>query len=258
MARAIAISPDIAKILNGSSIADNVVTLPFGKLDRPTYEAVNKVLVALGGKWDRKRRGHVFPFDPKAKIASALGDGNVTSRQQSLQLFETPADLADRLVAQLDVTTIDRCLEPSAGRGRIVAALAKRSPELIAAVEIDTDNGDALKQQGLTTNLFVKDFLDFNPAQGFFTVVAMNPPFRGNQDIRHVMRAYSMLAPGGRLAAIVSEHGFTGRERECVEWREWLSANQAKIEMIPAGAFSSSGTKVQTRMVLIGKPVRDG
>jgi hypothetical protein len=40
------------------------VYLPPGNLDRKTYEAVNKALTAIGGKWTGgKVKAHVFPRD---------------------------------------------------------------------------------------------------------------------------------------------------------------------------------------------------
>lgn len=247
----ISVSAEVSSLLQRSTIEGMILRLPAEELERALYVATDKVLTALGGRWDKRKGGHVFPFDPAPKIAEAVGGGSVVSRQQRLQHFDTPKALAEQLVATLNIQPGDRCLEPSAGRGRIVEAIARLSPAAIAAVEIDEDNGRALAAMDCIDNLFIKDFLDFNPAEGFFTVVAMNPPFKGNQDIKHVRRAFSMLAPGGRLAAIVSEHGFIGQERECAEWRQWLADEGASIEGIPAGAFKESGTGIRTRMILL-------
>lgn len=253
----ITISPDVRTVLERSTVDGAILRLPAGQLDRSTYAATDKVLKALGGKWNKKSGGHVFPFDPAVKLADALGTGNVVSRQQSLQHFDTPAALAERLVAKLAVQPDDYCLEPSAGRGRIVEALAKRRPFDLTAVEIDEDNARELEAQGLCSNIFVKDFLTCAVREmrdAPITVVAMNPPFRGNQDVRHVRHAFEMLSAGGRLGAIVSEHGFTGQEREAVQWRDWLADLGASIEIIPAGAFKESGTGIQTRMIHLRKP----
>jgi hypothetical protein len=48
------ISESVLAILDGAKIENNIVKLTCGQLDRKTYEAVNKVLVDLGGKWNRK------------------------------------------------------------------------------------------------------------------------------------------------------------------------------------------------------------
>lgn len=247
------ISPDVADILTRSTVEGMLLRLPDGQLSRPLYEATNKALAMLGGKWDRRKGGHVFPFDPAAKIADALGTGKVVSRQQTLQLFETPVDLADRLVRALGHIEGQICLEPSAGRGRIVQALAMRDPARVIAVEIDEDNAQALRDQNQAHQIIVGDLLaqDLNGLR--VDAVVMNPPFTGNQDIRHVRHAFTLLRDGGVLAAIVGEHSFSGQERECVEWRDWLTEVEAEVEIIPAGAFKESGTSIQTRMVVLWK-----
>ena len=247
------ITPEVADILSRTTVSGTLLCLPDEKLDRGLYEKVNKVLVSLGGKWNTKKKGHVFDSDPTERLAQGLGKGSVTSRTQTLQFFETPEALEDRLVARLGVTPDDSCLEPSAGRGRIVAALARAGATDISAIEIDADNMAAIKKQGIATRLLDGDFLAIvDPAR--YDVVAMNPPFKGNQDIRHVRQAWSLLAVGGRLGAIVSDHGFIGREKEAAEWRDWLDNLGAHVEVLPGGTFREGGTMVQTRMIVLRKP----
>ena len=57
------IDKEILNILDNCTFAigkRNVVYLPLGQLDRKTYSAVNKCLEAIGGKWSRKEKGHIF------------------------------------------------------------------------------------------------------------------------------------------------------------------------------------------------------
>jgi hypothetical protein len=251
---AITISPDVADVLSRSTINGMLLTLPAGQLDRNLYMSTDKVLKALGGKWDRKAGGHKFPFDPSPKIQDALGNGNVVSRQQSLQLFETPSELADHLCSFLDINSDDTCLEPSAGLGRIITALDGCKPASITAVEIDQDNITALQAQGLAGVIRQGDFLEQDPQTLQVSKIAMNPPFAKNADIRHVRHAFACLKPGGRLAAIVGEHSFFGQERECAEWRDWLDSLCAYVEPVAAGAFKKSGTGVASRIVVLNKP----
>lgn len=247
---AVKIADDVVGVLKRATVEGNIVRLPGGQLPRQLYVATDKALAALGGKWDRRAGGHVFANDPSEKLATAIGSGkavdDLLTRKKRLQLFETPASLADRLVAKLAIHSLDVCLEPSAGRGRLVEAMKRAGAVNIAAIEIDADNASEI----VATTVEITDFLTATPRA---TAIAMNPPFTRNQDIRHVRHAYSCLTHGGRLAAIVSEHGLMGAEREAVEWREWLAAVGADLEVIPAGTFRESGTNIQTRMVFIVK-----
>src|SRR5208282_609075 len=110
---------DVIPILRRSTFAGNVLTLP-EQLDRETYLRVAKVLTAARGKWDRKAKGHVFPFDPRELIGAVVEDGVVVDAKRTLQFFETPDDLAKRMVGLSGIGVGEIALEPSAGQGRIV------------------------------------------------------------------------------------------------------------------------------------------
>ncbi len=45
------------------------------------------------------------------------------------------------------------------------------------------------------------DFMEWQPVQ-YYSRVIMNPPFSHGQDIRHILRAFSLLRPGGVLVAV--------------------------------------------------------
>ena len=54
------IADNILSILGECRVEGDTLFLPDRQLDRSTYQAVNKVLVNIGGKWDRRAKGHVF------------------------------------------------------------------------------------------------------------------------------------------------------------------------------------------------------
>lgn len=249
----IKIPDDVADVLQRSTIDGTLLHLPGEQLERKLYASTAKVLKALGIIWNKGKAAHVLPAnDVGDELRAALSTGKVVDRKKTLQLFETPVELAERVVAGLAVTSEDRCLEPSAGLGRIAMALFKSGAEDITAVEIDGKNVEALDRLAIARQLHTGDFLALDPDDfGRFDVIAMNPPFTGNQDIRHVRHAARMLAPGGRLAAIVSGHGFTGQEAEAAEWRAWLRVRDAKVEVIPAGTFKESGTSIETHLITL-------
>ncbi len=71
------------------------------QLARPDYEALNKVLTGLGGKWNRKAKAHVFPFPIEEHLAAVKESGTYVDRKSALGFFETPEDLAASLMPKI-------------------------------------------------------------------------------------------------------------------------------------------------------------
>src|SRR5436190_2331240 len=132
MAKTITISPEALEVLKRGTFTPGepdtdqwVFKFAYAdtKLARPLYEAANKALAAAGGKWTKKLGGHLFQRDPREALGVTLATGKAVNRQQTLQLFPTPAKVATRMVELLEHTSRDRVLEPSAGTGRLTDAV---------------------------------------------------------------------------------------------------------------------------------------
>ena len=148
------LSEHVVDILAGATIEGTVLRLTCGQLDRKTYEAVNKALDALGGKWNRKLGGHVFAEDPSGAIEQALLTGEVTSAKKEFDFFQTPVALAERMAELADVRFArgTRILEPSAGHGRILDAMHKVAgndalSQCLEIVELNPKNRSFLSEQ---------------------------------------------------------------------------------------------------------------
>lgn len=247
---------DALTVISTGTVEGNLFRITAGQLDRNLYAAVNEALENLGGKWSRKLRGHVFEDDPTEKIDELLLTGKTVSEKQLYQFFETSPELAERLVKLADLGKEMCILEPSAGRGALLAAIPQDSgiePHWITAVELDPKHISGLKAKGF--NVWNMDFMEF-PADGTdipaYDRVIMNPPFTRQQDIDHVMRAWWYLNDGGRLVAIMSP-GFTFRENsKSVAFRELVEENGHWIEL-PEGTFKDSGTMVGSVLVVLNK-----
>lgn len=91
--------------------------------------------------------------------------------------------------------------------------------------------------------------------------IIMNPPFSDGRDIQHVMHAYSLLRPGGRIVAIMGEGAFFQSNKRAEGFREWLEERGATNEKLPDGSFMDPSLPVNTgvaaRMVVIDKPAGD-
>ncbi len=175
-----------------------------------------------------------------------------------IDFFPTPKDVANRMVEMADIQPGMRVLEPSAGNGRIADAIkaAGVDPDV---VELSSSLRPILEAKG--HKLVGADFTDFEPEQKYDRIV-MNPPFgSGLQglDGEHVQRAYDMLAPGGRVVAIMSEGPFSRTDKKSVAFRGWLNRVGGVSEPMDEGTFESDQqglptTGVRTRIVTIDKP----
>jgi 16S rRNA G1207 methylase RsmC len=81
----------------------------------------------------------------------------------------------------------------------------------------------------------------------------MNPPFSKGQDIQHVTHALGFLKPGGRLVAIMGAGVTFRQDKRATEFRELVQAMGGTIARLPEGSFKSSGTMVNTVIVVIDK-----
>lgn len=255
-ARGVKITPEVGDVLRRSDIDGATVRLPAGQLDRPLYEAVDKTLKALGGKWNRSKGAHVFDRPIAEEIAASLNGGIAVDVKKTNEQFFTPALLAARMCDEVDLSEDDHVLEPSAGAGALLG-LPMEIGCFISAVEVDArlagNLSDMLRgRHGV--GLWNADFLDWQPvARAPITVVLMNPPFSGGKDVQHVQRAWDFLATGGRMAAVMGEHAFFASDRASIDFRGWVGLIGGRVDNLPAGTFKESGTMVSVRLLVATK-----
>src|SRR5690606_25507193 len=86
------------EILTHTEFDDGVLRIN-DQLNRKEYLAVNRVLTRLGGRWDRKVKGHVFEQDPTDALDEVMRTGQMPrTRQQEEGFFATPPELAKWIV----------------------------------------------------------------------------------------------------------------------------------------------------------------
>lgn len=218
------------------------------KLDRKTYEEVNKALLAMGGVWKSgKIKGHVFESDPRSKVEGLLDSGQIQVDRDGF--FETPEPIVDMMIAKAEITSSMSVLEPSAGRG----AIAKKILDKTAMLSVIEKNKERANYLELFCNVIGHEFMEFKSDVPFMRIL-MNPPFENGQDVEHVMHAYDLLNPkGGRIVAIMGEHAFFAEDKRSKEFRDWFTKIKGKSEKLPTNSFKSSGTGVNARIVVINK-----
>ena len=209
----------------------------------------------MGGKWNRKHQAHVFGDDPSSALEQVLLTGEITG-PKDFGFFVTPPDLARRLVELAELTPTCTVLEPSAGHGALAEEAAKVVGRTrIQCVELLDSNVKVLT--GLGFAVHQADFLGMSGFSMPFDCAIMNPPFSvqgdSQADVSHVVHAWGMVKPKGRLVAIMSA-GVSFRDtKKSVAFRE-LVGQYGSIEVNPEGSFVASGTNVNSVMIVLNKP----
>lgn len=277
--KSLAISSEVATLIRKgtwSETTDGQVALSMPVTsDRKLYQVTAKFLMAAGGRWSRRAKATIFDdTDAEAAISEACQAGFYVNPKQLYQFFETPREIADRMATSLQLrrgATV-RILEPSVGNGALISAVSRACEAVdadaeIVAVDLDPQRLVTLRAvvEGLprvTVTAYLGDFLEMTSAsrlpRDLFDAVIMNPPFSGGQDVQHVMRAYSLLKPAGRLIAVMSP-GFTYRQTSVFkDFSRWLDALSReaitnRYEWLPEGAFKAAGTSVRTVLLSLLK-----
>ena len=243
------IAKPILEIIEQGNIEGNLYYLPGIQLDRKTYLAVNKVLESLGGKWNRKQKAHVFDSDISDRIDNVLLTGSVVDPKKEFQFFETPPELAERLVDMAEIGPRNTILEPSAGRGAIARHIKQRHPKnLLHCIELNTENRQYLSKYG---GLYVLGN-DFLRCRQRYDMIIANPPFAPRQaDIDHVSH---MIDLTNRI--VVSVMGasikFQQNKKTLAFWDKVRQYDYEIIDL-PPGTFKASGTMVNAVVLKVKK-----
>lgn len=259
MGRSPTLAPAVQDALRAATISEDGLTLTLaGQLERATYQATAKAIETLGGKWNRKAKAHLFSSDVRTILAGVLdGDRLELPKKNPLAFFATPDPLVQLLLNIAGDVRGVRVLEPSAGDGAIADELLDAGA-LVDVLELDDTRHGHLVAAGYQP--VGRDFLAFTPAEPY-PVIVMNPPFTAEGDaqayITHIEHAWTnCLAPGGQLVAIAPS-GFTFRQdKRAAAFRALTEQHGEWVDNAP-GAFTESGTSVQTVTLFIRKPAQE-
>jgi SAM-dependent methyltransferase len=175
--------------------------------------------------------------------------------------FPTPEPLGEPVVEMARIEAGNRILEPSAGTGSLIDLVLKRQRNIqLFYCELNCFLLDILrdKYEGAEGLHFLgRDLmeLDLRRAEHPFDRIIMNPPFERGQDAEHVLHAYSLLAPGGILTAIVSPGLFSRADGKAKAFREFLQKTRGVAHDVPAGVFKNSGTGVSSKIICVQAPI---
>lgn len=178
------------------------------------------------------------------------------SLDPSLSQWSTPPDLAAALV-DLVGSALDhggrctlRVIEPSAGRGNLVRAIAARAPgALIDAVDIDPRWCHELRVLG-GCRVYEGDYLTRPAPAQRYDLGITNPPFDGGVETEHLAK---LLDESDRIAALLPTRSLHGKARYRRIWyrfdprpearslgpRDWYIRQE--VRCIGRPAFGESG-----------------
>lgn len=240
-----AVSAHVIGLMSKLAITGNLVAIT-DMLQRSDYLAVDKVLRACGGKWERSKMAHVFPENPTELLDTVMLTGEYFDKKKSFDQFDSPPQVVDFVLdrAEIDGAEAPATLEPSAGLGYLATEAARRGA-VVDCYEIDKARTDVLRENPLVSRVWEQDFMTVMPRRIYERVV-MNPPFSKQQDIDHVLHALQFLEPGGLLVSVMSAGVLFRENRKTVEFRDKIADMGGVFERLPDGAFSVSGTNVSS------------
>jgi hypothetical protein len=145
--------------------------------------------------------------------------------RHAADLYETPSEAVEMLLRHVPLQ--GPVLEPSAGRGAIVAELRRHGVQVRASDLYDHQAEVAL---GIETGM---DFLSISSMSGYRSIV-MNPPFKDAE--AHVRHALRLLPDRGTLAVLLRMTWIAARARADLLKHCHTGIIAGRLKMLPPGA----------------------
>jgi 16S rRNA G966 N2-methylase RsmD len=253
---------EVLEVLKLCRLEGSTVFLPDMQLDRKLYQLVAKKIEMIGGKWNKKQKGFFFEEESTIDYFPDICNGDDINLQKEYQFFETPEHVADMVAMYASginwhetpsKTLKSRILEPSAGKGALIKALQKYHASIeVDCYELFDINRKYLRDNFPNARCLGNDFMEADETKKYDFIV-MNPPFNKRQYVDHVMKAWRVLDKGGTIVTIVPPSYKYNSNKKEQEFKKFIEENAEIAVDLKEGEFKSSGTMIQTQVVVINK-----
>lgn len=201
------------------------------------------------------------------EMTATLGNG---------QFYPTPRPVAEAMLADIDYHLIRTVLEPSAGKGDLISALAREVPRSLRGRQIDVDcveidphlrqilkyefsseklqtvydtsgrwSSEATALESVDVHVVHDDFLTFRTFK-HYDLILMNPPFA--EGARHLLRAIEMQKDGGSIICLLNaetlRNPYTAERKLLADQLDKYGADVQYIENAFADAERSADVDV--------------
>lgn len=248
------------EMISTSAVADGqYVKLTCGQLDGDLYKRIDALFGRFRGKWvGGKKAAHLFPEPITGQVVIDSISAGIIPAINEYSLFPTSDAVIDLMLLELEAYCPDpdaayRFLEPSAGTGAIAKRLRKAYPNAtIDTIEIDPVNIRILQAQGFAP--VGRDFLTYTTDCKYDAVV-MNPPFNGNEYVKHIEKATRLISTHGVVVTIAPAS--VSFNDGALPLLNLVSERSGTIEPLPEKSFKASGYSGNTLLVTIPGYVPD-
>ena len=170
--------------------------------------------------------------------------------------YPTPETIANKMLEGIDFTFIQTVLEPSAGKGDLIAAVQAKNDRSkysynhhsidIDAVELDPNLRALLK--GNEIRVVHDNFLTMHTSK-HYDLIVMNPPF--NEGDKHLLKALEMQENGGQIVCLLNaetiRNPYSNTRKDLVHK---LKEYDASIEYVQ-NAFRDAERKTDVEVAIV-------
>lgn len=166
---------------------------------------------------DYNKNGGILPeyikeYAYRELTALAYGD--------AFDFYPTPTSVVNKMVELANIKDSQLILEPSAGKGDILDAIAHYNNTVqLDFCEFNKYNTEILELK--CYNRVGQDFLMLKPEQSAkYDRILMNPPFEDRADIQHIRHAFEFLKDDGILVAVITNKSISNATPETAKMRQ--------------------------------------